>query len=143
MKLQQLSVFLENKKGSIHTICEVLAGANLNIRTLTLADTAQFGILRLILKEWETACDVLKANGNIVRVTEVIALGVDDTPGGLARILKIVESAGISVEYMYAFTLKRRENAVMVFRFEDADLAIRVLSEHGIPVLNDQDLFAE
>ena len=103
MLIKQLSLFIENKPGSLYPICKVLQKNNINIRTLSLADTEQFGILRLLVKEWEKARDVLTEAGFIVKVTDVIALPVEDHPGGLAELLKIVDKYNISVEYMYAF----------------------------------------
>ncbi len=135
MKLKQLSVFLENKPGRLRKACGILAENNINLITLSLADTEQFGILRLIVSDSETAKTVLEKNGFVAKITEVIAVEVKDEPGGLNSILKVEEEAGISVEYMYAFTIKSGENAVMIFRFDDMDKAIDALRKAGFNVL--------
>ena len=143
MKIKQLSLFLENKPGHLSAICQTLARANLNIVTLSLADTQQFGILRLILQDWERAKEVLEAKGFIVTLTEVVATEVDDRPGGLAEILKIIEQGGMNIEYMYAFTFRRHNRAVLVFRFDDPDTAARVLQAKGVNVLGRVELFEQ
>ncbi len=135
MKLKQLSVFLENKPGRLREACGILAENNINLITLSLADTEQFGILRLIVDDCDTAQTVLKENGFVAKTTEVIAVEVKDEPGGLNQILKVEEEAGISVEYMYAFTIKSGENAVLLFRFDDMDKAIEALQKDGFNVL--------
>ena len=141
MKLHQLSVFLENKPGQLSLPCGALADEGIDILTLSLADTADFGILRLILRNWEKAQAVLEEAGCVVSVTEVVAIEVPDRPGGLAEILRQIEKANINVEYMYAFTVKRDEKAILVFRFEDPDEALKVLEPLDINVLSKVDLY--
>lgn len=141
MKIKQLSVFIENKPGHLSAICQRLAEANINILTLSLADTQQFGILRLIVREWEQAMHLLQEAGCVVRITEVVATEVSDEPGGLAFILRVLEQAGLNIEYMYAFTFHAENKAVLVFRFDDPDLAVRTLSEKGISVFDDVELY--
>jgi len=142
MKIQQLSLFLENKPGHLSAICRSLAEAGINIVTLSLADTQQFGILRLILRDWEQAKSVLDAAGCVVTVTEVVAAEVPDEPGGLATVLEVIEAADINLEYMYAFTYRGEGKAILVFRFEDPEAAIRVLADGKINVLSDVDLYS-
>ena len=143
MKLQQLSLFLENKPGQIKVPCRVLAKAGINILTLSLADTQQFGILRLIVKDWSGAKKVLEAAGCIVNLTEVLALDVTDKPGGLADLLDLLDNARLDIEYMYAFTSGTRgHKAALIFRFADPDAAIKVLSKQGITILGAEQLFA-
>jgi hypothetical protein len=141
MKINQLSVFLENKPGRLSEPCKLLADAGLNIVTLSLADTQQFGILRLILPEWEKAKGVLEEAGCVVNVTEIVATEVEDRPGGLAEILKVIEAANVNIEYMYAFTFRSKDKAMLVFRFDDPDAAIQVLQERGINVVGDVELY--
>jgi hypothetical protein len=141
MKLKQLSVFLENKPGRLGMPCEALAEAGINILTLSLADTHQFGILRLIVRDWQKAREILEGAGCVVNVTEVIAIEVADKPGGLADVLKIVEDAGMNLEYMYAFTFRSEDKAVLVFRFEDPDAALKLLQEKGINVIDSVELY--
>ena len=141
MKIHQLSVFLENKPGQLRTACEVLAKARINLVTLSLADTVQFGILRLVIEDWQKAKTVLETAGCVVKVTEVLAIEVADQPGGLAQILEIVDHAGLNIEYMYAFTEKRGGKAALVFRFENADTAEQALKANGINMMGDVELF--
>jgi hypothetical protein len=140
MKLKQLSVFLENKPGRLREACGILAVNNINLITLSLADTEQFGILRLIVNDSETAKKVLEEEGFVAKITEVIAVEVNDEPGGLRDVLQIESDAGISVEYMYAFTIKSGENAVLLFRFDDMDKAIDALQTAGFKVLSSAEV---
>lgn len=143
MKLiKQLSLFVENKPGSLNAVCQVLKDHQINIRTLSLADTQQFGILRLLVKEHEKARAALEAAGFIVKSTDVLALPVSDRPGGLADILDVLDRNQMSVEYMYAFTFGRSESAVMVFRFEEPERALKVLTDAGVPAVSEFELFA-
>ena len=142
MKIQQLSLFLENKPGHLSSICKTIATAGINIETLALADTKQFGILRLIVRDWEKAKDVLELAGFVVNVTEVVATEVDDRPGGMAEILDVLQAGKVNIEYMYAFTFRRSNRAVLVFRFDDADAAINLLKEKGRNVLAPVELFS-
>ena len=141
MKLQQLSVFLENKPGRLRELCAVLAENGINIITLSLADTEQFGILRLIVKEFEKAKMLLTEKGFVTKLTAVIAIEVKDEAGGLSEILQIEEDSGISVEYMYAFTIKSGENAVLLFRFDDMDKAVEALQKANLNILKSVDLY--
>lgn len=136
MKIQQLSVFVENKPGHLAAPCLALAEAGVNLLTLSLADTRQFGILRLIVRDWQRAREVLTQAGFAVTVTEVLAIEVPDRPGGLAELLKALERAKINVEYMYAFTASMGDRAVLVFRFEDPDAALATLTQAGVNVLS-------
>lgn len=141
MKIPQLSLFLENKPGHLSTICRTLADADINILTLSLADTQQFGILRLIIDEWEKAKTVLEEAGFVVNVTQVVATEVDDRPGGMAQILEAIEDSDTNIEYVYAFTFHRHDRAVLVFRFDDPDAAVKVLQAKNINVLDSVSLF--
>lgn len=141
MKVSQLSVFLENKPGQLSIPCKALSDAGINIVTLSLADTHQFGILRLIVRDREKARQVLKDAGCVVNVTEVVAIEVADEPGGLARILAVIEDRNINLEYMYAFTYRAQDKAVLIFRFEQPDSAIEGLQAAGISPVADVDLF--
>ena len=132
MRIPQLSLFLENKPGRAIVPCRLLADAGINVVTLSLADTQQFGVLRLIVREWQRAREVLEGAGLVVAVTEVLAIEVVDRPGGLVELLGIFEKAGINVEYMYAFTARLGNRAVLVFRFDDLDAAITALTRAGI-----------
>ena len=141
MKVKQLSLFLENKPGALSRPMQLLAKAKMNILTLSVADALHFGILRLIVRDWEKAKKMLEKNGCVVKVTDVIAIEVSDRPGGLAEILDILEKAGLNLEYMYAFTLKRESKGMLVFRFDDPDRAIEALQKKKINVVSGVELF--
>jgi hypothetical protein len=140
MKINQLSLFLENSPGRVQEPCRLLAGAGINIRTLTLADTQQFGILRLIVSDWEYGRRVLQDAGYVVNVAEVVAVEVEDRPGGLVCLLDSLEASGVNIEYMYAFTFGRGGRAVLIFRFDRPDDAIERLRAAGINVLRALEL---
>ncbi len=142
MKINQLSLFLENKPGHLRMACKALADAGVNILTLSLADTRQFGILRLIVREWEKAKTVLEKAGCVVNVTEVVATEVADRPGGLAEVLSIIDDARLNIEYMYAFTFRKEDKAVLVFRFDAPDVAIKALQAKGINVISGVELYS-
>ena len=142
MKLHQLSVFLENKPGQLLTPCKVLAAAGINIVTLSLADTQQFGIMRLVVRDWRQAKAVLEQAGCVVNVTEVVAVAAPYRPGGLAEVLEILEKASISVEYMYAFPGQQEDDGVLVFRFEDPDAAIKALQANRVKVVPTEEIWA-
>jgi hypothetical protein len=142
MDLEQISVFMENRPGSLAEITGVLARADINIRALSLADTADFGILRLVVNQPDKARRALKDNGFTVGTTTVLALEIPDRPGGLSRILQILATAAINVEYMYAFVQKSGENAVVIFRFDEPDRAARALAEAGVRVLTGEAIYA-
>ena len=141
MKIHQVSVFLENKPGQLRMACDVLAKAGINMVTLSLADTAQFGILRFIIRDWEKAKRVLEKEGFVVKVTDMVAVEVADAPGGLAKILAALEKAGVNLEYMYGFTLKREGKGVLAFRFDDPDRAIAALRKRGVNPVQSVELF--
>lgn len=142
MKVEQISIFLENKSGRLAEVAGVLAAAGVNIRALSLADTAEFGILRLIVDQNDRAKQALKDGGFTVGKTEVVALEVPDRPGGLAQILRALDSAGINVEYMYAFVQRSGDNAILIVRFEEPEKAIQALTQAGVRVLRGQELYA-
>ncbi len=142
MRVEQIAIFLENKSGRLSEITGVLAENNINIRSLSLADTADFGILRLIVDKVAEAERVLKEGGFTVGKTHVIAVEVPDRVGGLASVLKVIEKAELNVEYMYAFVNKSDENAVMIFRFEEIDEALETLKKAGITTLTGAQICA-
>ncbi|MCE5265807.1 MAG: ACT domain-containing protein [Deltaproteobacteria bacterium] len=141
MKVEQISVFLENRPGGLEQVTGILKDAGINIRTLTLADTSDFGILRMIVNDVEKAVGVLKEQGLRVSRTIVVAVEVPDRPGGLHGILQVVAQEGINVEYLYAFVERSGENAVMIFRFDAPDKAIAALERNGLTVLPGSKLY--
>ncbi len=135
MKITQLSVFAENKPGHIVAPCRLLAEGGFNIRALSLADAQKFGILRLIIEDWEKAKKALEEAGFLVKATEVLAIEVPDHPGGLADVLSALQGTSVNVEYMYAFPYGGKHKAALIFRFSDTDAAIQGLQAAGINVL--------
>ncbi|SDN28631.1 ACT domain-containing protein [Desulfonauticus submarinus] len=141
MKVEQISVFLENRAGRLEEVTKILAEAKINIRALSLADTSDFGILRLIVTDNNKAKQVLKENGFTVGKTNVVAVEVDDRPGGLYNILSILSKNKVNVEYMYAFVQQSGKNAVLIFRFDRTDDAIKILSENNIKIIPGKELY--
>ena len=141
MQAEQISVFLENKAGRLAEVTGILSEANVNIRALAVADTSDFGVLRLIVDDNIKAVKALKNRGFTVGRTDVVAAEVEDKPGGLHRLLDMLHKAEINVEYMYAFVQPSSENAVMIFRFDNIDEAIRVLEEQNVKVINGSEVY--
>ncbi|ORJ53695.1 ACT domain-containing protein [Geothermobacter hydrogeniphilus] len=138
MKVQQISVFIENKTGRLAEVTRVLGGADISIRALSLADTSDFGILRLIVDQTDKAQAILRQDGFTVSKTEVVAIEVPDRPKGLNEILEILEQAGINVEYMYAFVDRRGGRAIIIFRFEDIEKALATLPKSGVQLIKSE-----
>jgi hypothetical protein len=141
MRIPQLSLSVVNKPGQLIVPCKLLADAAINIVTLSLADRQDFGILRLIVRDWQRAKELLEAAGFAVAVTEVLAIEVRDQPGGLAELLQVFDGAGINVEYMYAFAARLGVSAVMVFCFNDIDAAIFALARADINPVSPVNLY--
>ncbi|NTV41954.1 MAG: ACT domain-containing protein [Syntrophobacteraceae bacterium] len=142
MRVEQISVFLENKAGRLCEVTRILAESGINIRALSLADTSDFGILRLIVNDNNKAREVLKERGFTVGKTEVVAVEVDDRPGGLHRILDVLFRANVNVEYMYAFVQQSGSNAVIIFRFDNPDEALNILKQNSVTVIGGDKLYA-
>lgn len=142
MRVKQLSVFLENKSGRLGAVTRTLGDAGINIRALCLADTADFGILRLIVTDPDAAVATLRDAGFVTRLTDVIAVEVPDKPGGLSHIMEALGAANVSVEYLYAFTEKFRDNALVIFRVEDIETAVATLAASGVQVVPSADVYA-
>lgn len=141
MKILQISIFIENQSGRLYEIADLLGEHNINIRALSLADTSDFGILRLIVNDPERAYNLLKENDFTVGRTEVLAVEVPDKPGGLAGVLKILRDNNINVEYMYAFVEMSGDCAVMIFRFDETDKALEVLANNGISTVQGSKIY--
>ena len=140
MRIRQISIFLENRPGQLSTICRGLADAGINIATLSLADTADFGIVRMIVDDHEKAKDVLAEKGHVVNVREVIAVCVPDRPGGMAEVMQVLDAAGANIEYSYAFAFHKGEKAVLVFRFDDNAKAEAALKKAGYTTLGEEEI---
>ena len=141
MKVEQISVFLENKAGRLAEVTRVLGEAGINIRALSLADTTDFGILRLIVDQYDRAREILKDKGFTVGKTEVVAVEVPDRPGGLGLVLQILAAAGVNVEYMYAFVQHSGKNSVIIFRFDNLEQAIDLLQKEGIYIYKGEEVY--
>ena len=141
MRAEQIAVFLENKAGRLAEVASILAEAEVNIRALALADTSDFGVLRLIVNDNQKAIKALKNRGFTVGKMDVVAVEVEDRPGGLHRILDILNKAGINVEYMYAFVTQSGDNAIMIFKFVNIDEAVEVLLENDVTVINGSKVY--
>lgn len=141
MQVRQISVFMENRAGRLREITGILAKANINLRALSLADTSDFGILRLIVDKPDNAVDMLRKEGFTLRENTVIACVIEDKPGGLANILDALAEQNISVEYMYGFLGKHEHEAVMIIRVENTETAIETLLEAGATLLKGEQIY--
>lgn len=142
MSITQLSLFLENKPGHLGAICRTLADNGVDIVTLSIADTLQFGIVRLIVDDPAKAKESLEAAGFAVNVRDVVAVGVEDAPGGLARLLSVLGPSGVNIGYMYALASRRGDDAIMIFRFDDPAKAEEALAAAGVRSLGPDEIFA-
>lgn len=140
MKIKQLSVFLENRKGRLYEVCLILGQAGINIRALTIAETETFGVLRMVVDKPAAAVETFRRHSITANLTDVVAVEVPDTPGGLAGVLKILTEHDLNVEYMYGFVEKFSENALLVFRFDEPDRAHQVLTSAGVNVIGEDDI---
>ncbi|MDD2688780.1 MAG: ACT domain-containing protein [Candidatus Omnitrophica bacterium] len=140
MKITQISVFLENRKGRLYGVCSLLGKNRINIRALTIAETQDFGILRMVVDKPEETLKILKKSGFVVHLTDIVAVEVEDKPGGLAGILKILFDNNLNVEYVYGFLEKFSDNALLVMRFEEPDRAIEILKKKKIRVVGKEEI---
>jgi len=138
MTLRQISVFLENKKGRLSEVLGLVAREKINIRALALADTADFGVLRLIVNDTEKCLAALKQAGFVAQKTEVLAVEISDRPGGLERVLEVFDRADLNIEYLYAFVERKAGNAIVIFRTDQPEKAATALAGEGITVLNEE-----
>ncbi|MFO7952961.1 MAG: ACT domain-containing protein [Bacillota bacterium] len=139
--IKQISVFLENKSGRLVRVAKVLGEAGINIRGISIADTSDFGILRLIVDQPDEAVKELKDKGIMATETEVIAMEVPDTPGGLAKVLEYLQEAGINIEYLYSFIEKPTTNAIIMMRVEKIEEALEVLKKNNIPIVGGERIY--
>jgi hypothetical protein len=141
MRITQISVFIVNESGRLHEVTGLLGDNNINIRALSLADTSDFGILRLIVNEPDKAYRLLRENEFTVGRTEVLAVEVPDNPGGLAGVLGALSKASINVEYMYALVERSTDSAVMIFRFDDTAKAVDTLTANGYKLMKGEQIY--
>jgi hypothetical protein len=140
MIVKQISIFLENRRGRLAELIQLLGENKINIRAISLADTSDFGIVRMIVNDTERAYQIVKGSGHTVSRNDVIAVEVQDKPGGLAAVLGILQESGLNVEYLYGFLEKKTDKAIMILRFEETDEALKVLKKAGASLLSDQEL---
>ncbi len=140
MKITQISIFLENKRGRLHQVCSLLGQNGINIRALTIAESEGFGVLRAVVDKPQEAMKLLKEHDFVASLTDIIAVEVDDKPGGLANILRIFSENDINVEYMYGFVEKFSDKALMVFRIENLDRGTALLMQNNIKIIREADL---
>ena len=142
MLIRQISIFLENKPGQLSTLCRQLAQADINIATLSLADTSDFGIVRMIVDDHEKAKKILTEKGHVVNVREVIGVCVPDRPGGMAQVMTTLDDAGVNIEYSYAFAFHKGDKAVLVFSFADNAKAQAALAAAGFTTIAEREVMA-
>ncbi|HOW35653.1 MAG TPA: ACT domain-containing protein [Candidatus Omnitrophota bacterium] len=140
MKITQISVFLENKKGRLFEATKALGDAGVDIKALTIAENEDFGVLRMVVDKPQDALAAFKKNGFVASLTDIVAVEVDDTPGGLARILAVFNKNDLNVEYMYAFVEKTADKAIVVFRFDDPDKAIVILTKNNVKIVGKKEI---
>ncbi|MBQ4333354.1 MAG: hypothetical protein IJC33_06230 [Clostridia bacterium] len=140
MSLKQLTVFVENKQGTLVDITETLAAHNVNLRALSIADTRDFGILRLIVNDNDTACSTLSEQGYLIKITEVVGVKIGDQPGKLSKALQVLDEAGINMEYLYAFMARTEKHAYVVLRVADNAAAEAALEAAGFHLITDADV---
>ena len=137
MGIRQLSVFVENKKGSLHEITDALSKEGIDLRSMCVADTNDFGIVRIITNEPERAAEILKSQGHAANVREITAFAVPDQPGGLAKVLSLLESRGVNIEYLYALVTTATDKAYAVMRTDESEIAESILRSNGIELLDE------
>ncbi len=140
MFIKQLSIFVENKPGRLHSIMDALSGGGVDISALSIADTTDFGILRVIVSDIDKARAILREIGVVSKITDVIAVYIDHKIGGLSAVLDHISDAGIGIEYMYAFLGRTEGKALMVLKADDEDMACEVLSSNGIKIASAEEI---
>ena len=140
MAIKQLTVFIQNKKGTVVSVTEILAQNNINLRALSIAETQDFGILRLIVNDEEAAEKVLKENGYLIKVIDVVGVKIGDAPGKLTAALDVLDKANINVEYLYAFMARTEKHAYVVLRVEDNEEAESILTSAGFKMISETDI---
>lgn len=140
MKITQISVFLENSKGRLFEVCTILGKNNINIRALNIAENGDFGVLRMVVDKPAEAVLVLKKGNFVANQTDIIAVEVEDRPGGLSDILQVFNDTDLNIEYMYGFIEKSADKALMVFRFDNIDKALIILKKNNIKVASQENI---
>lgn len=142
MYVNQLSIFLENKEGRMLNTLDIIEKLGINIRALSIADTSEFGILRLIVTEPEKVKEVLEKNNFIVKITKVLAVSISDEPGGLNQVLRILDDANINLEYLYAFVEQKTYHAIVILKLEDMEKGIKILEEGNANIISPEEIYS-
>lgn len=141
MKVKQLSIFLQNKEGSLYDALEILTRENINIKALSLADTSDFGILRIVVNNPDKGIKILKENNFLVKPTDIIAIEMNDAPGGLAEILAIIKKNKINLEYLYAFTHDKTDKAILLLHTDNLDDLILSLEKENVIIVPAEEVY--
>jgi len=141
MLIKQLSVFVENRRGKMSEITQSLASKGIDLRALTLADTNEFGLLRLIVSKPDEAYTLLREAGIMVRMSEVIAIGVSDKPGEFAKAVQVIADAGIDLEYLYGFASRKKEEAVIIMRLDQPGEGVSALRDGGFRIIDCEEIY--
>ena len=142
MKIKQLSIFLQNRMGSLSKPLEVLSDADVNIKALCMADTSEFGILRLVVDNPEKGKAALEENNFLVKITDIVGVEMNDTPGGLTTVLKVIKDNDIDLEYLYAFTHEKVGKAILLLHAEDIDKLISILNDNNIKTVPSDEVYS-
>ena len=141
MKIKQLSIFLQNRMGSLSKPLEVLSEAGINIRAMCMADTSEFGILRLVVDDPENGKNALEEENFLVKITEIIGVEMNDTPGGLTTVLKVIKENDIDLEYLYAFTHEKQGKAILLLHSDNINDLIDALNKNNVVIVNSQEIY--
>ena len=140
MTINQISVFLENKSGRLADVTKVLSDAQVNIRAMTIADQADFGILRIVVNDTDKACRAFEKSGFTVRLTKVLGIEIEDRPGGLHNVMEIFKNNSVNIEYLYASVENKKDKAVVIFMVGDVDLGLKIVKENSLVAISEKDL---
>jgi hypothetical protein len=140
MKITQISVFLENKKGRLYEVCSLLGKSSINIRALTIAESKDFGVLKMVVDKPRDAVSILTQHDFVNRITDIVAVEVEDKPGGLASVLRVLSHNNVNIEYMYGFVEKYSDSALLVFKFDETDRALEVLTKNRVKIIGKKEI---
>jgi len=143
MLIKQISIFIPNKKGSLARLTEILVRHNIDIRAIAVFDTAEYGILRIVVDDPDRALEILNKEGIVAKVSKVIAVEPEDKPGSLNQIFSILRDADINIEYIYSFIMRKREMPYVVLKVDNQEKAVDVLTAHGINVVNKEEIYSK
>lgn len=143
MLIKQISIFIPNKKGSLSELTDILIAHNIDIRAIAVFDTAEFGILRVVVDDPDRAVEILSGEGVLAKVSKVIAVEPEDKPGSLNEIFSILRDSDINIEYIYSFIMRRKEMPYIVLKVDDQERAVDELTAHGINVINKEEIYGK